>query len=89
MNEPTEFYAISNCNGPISVYLLSTTEEASIEEFENNYSREWIDDPRTDFEDMEEICADGMTKEEFFQELRANEFKLVKNLNDNWTLWAR
>ena len=95
------FLAICNVNGPISVILQAQDKQAAIEEFERLDTREVIDDPRMDAEDLLDIDGDGMTENEFDEALMRSgatpleSLDLIVNahagtaahLADGWYLW--
>ena len=98
----TDYYAVCDANGPISVRLAGDTLDAALKAFEALDKRAAIDSPSLDAEDDCDFCGEGMDEDAFDAALRERGFRLVQGLNPiinaqagtvanlagGWSLWA-
>jgi hypothetical protein len=98
-NSTVTYYAIADANGPISVELEGATAEdatayaeqaeyGDAEGEDDGMGRNWVDSARTDMEDALEIDGSGMSISDFRESLREAGARFVRDLGDNWELWA-
>lgn len=71
------YYAVCDCNGPISRRLMAKTLEAAITELDGADLQSWIDEPATDVEDEQEIDGYGMGESAFAAALTAAGLEMV------------
>jgi hypothetical protein len=86
-----KFFAVADFCGPVSVAINAESSAAAAEWF-NDQATSFEDAGRTDAEDALEICGDGMSSEEFAEELQARGYTVASSdLCDdgNWTLWCK
>ena len=91
MSAKHDYYAVTNVNGPISVFLDYCTEREASDLFQENDKREWIDEATTDIEDFRALAVytTGMDADQFDDLLRDIGFHYAGPLDDrNWHLWA-
>lgn len=98
----TYYYAVCDCNGPVSRRLEATTLADALTEMETADRQAWIDEPATDAEDELEICGDGMDEDAFAAALTAAGAEMVQDLepihnahagtvahlSGGWRLWC-
>jgi hypothetical protein len=86
-----KFFAVGDFGGPISVAIYANSAAEAAEWF-NGQSANFADAGRTDAEFTLGICGDGMSSEEFAEELQARGYTVASNdLCDdgNWVLWCK
>lgn len=98
----TTYYAVCNVGGPISVNLEAETEAEALAAFGKLDKRAAIDDCCTDAEDELDIDGDGMSEDEFAEQLKLSgatperdldaivnyQAGTVAHLSDGWYLWS-
>ena len=86
-----KFFAVGDFGGPISVAIYAESSAAAAEWF-NEQATSFEDAGRTDAEDALDFCGDGMSSEEFAEELQARGYTVASgDLCDdgNWVLWCK
>ena len=97
------YFAVCNCNGPISKEINADTLKEALEIFESSDHQSWCDDACTDAEDDLDFCGDGMSEDEFANMLEQNGCKVIADLEsivnghtmssshilNGWMLWKK
>lgn len=83
MREMKTYYAVCDCNGPISKTIEAESVADAVDQFEAADIREWIDRAETDAEDGLEIeGADNMSELEFWDALESAGCEQVADLSE-------